>query len=267
MFSMVATSSWRFGIAQRLAGLFSRIPAPVSGWLHLPAFTGWGYSRDFPKPAMRPFRDRFHELDTIERIEEAEDISIKVEEDEELEDESSSASQVNALSRFEQELSELGGTVSCCQEADLTQEILNYLNEAGIDRIQAWKDSNFPTDILASLKEGGIQVQEQPDDSIRAGLTGAMAGIAETGTILIPGGIGKPLTASLLPEIHMAILHSEDIYNFLPDTLQIPQVKAASSVTLVSGPSRTADIEMTLSIGVHGPGKLHVFCILPPEIE
>ena len=53
LFTAAATSPWRFGTAQHLAGLFSRILAPVSDWLRLPAITGWGYSRDFPKPATK----------------------------------------------------------------------------------------------------------------------------------------------------------------------------------------------------------------------
>ena len=69
------------------------------------------------------------------------------------------------------------------------------------------------------------------------------------------------MTASLLPEIHIAVLRASDIQENLADVFSTRQVESYASVVLVSGPSRTADIEMTLTIGVHGPGEIHVFVI------
>jgi L-lactate dehydrogenase complex protein LldG len=66
--------------------------------------------------------------------------------------------------------------------------------------------------------------------------------------------------------LHIALLRTADLYADLPAFFTalgsgaFEQVKDASMLTLVSGPSRTADIEMTLTIGVHGPGEVHVFC-------
>jgi L-lactate dehydrogenase complex protein LldG len=65
----------------------------------------------------------------------------------------------------------------------------------------------------------------------------------------------------LLPEIHIALLREQEIYENLAQVLNLEEVKASSVAVLISGPSRTADIEMTLTIGVHGPGELHVICI------
>jgi L-lactate dehydrogenase complex protein LldG len=74
-------------------------------------------------------------------------------------------------------------------------------------------------------------------------------------------GPGRPLTASLLPEVHIAILWEQDVCENLSQVLQREDVRQAPAAVLVTGPSRTADIEMTLTIGVHGPGELHVLCI------
>jgi L-lactate dehydrogenase complex protein LldG len=109
----------------------------------------------------------------------------------------------------------------------------------------------------------GMQVVHQPDPAVQAGLTGALAGIAETGSLVIPGGPGKPLTASLLPETHLAILQARDILDYTAQALALPQVHQASAAVLITGPSRTADIEMTLTIGVHGPKILVVFILEP----
>ena len=87
------------------------------------------------------------------------------------------------------------------------------------------------------------------------------AAIAETGSILVTSGAGQPLTASLLPEIHIALLREKDVFSRLDQALQMSDVKQASAAVFISGPSRTADIEMTLTIGVHGPGELHVICL------
>jgi L-lactate dehydrogenase complex protein LldG len=69
------------------------------------------------------------------------------------------------------------------------------------------------------------------------------------------------LTASLLPEIHIVLLREEDIYQDLNAVFVQEQVRKAPAGVVITGPSRTADIEMTLTIGVHGPGELHVLCI------
>ena len=93
------------------------------------------------------------------------------------------------------------------------------------------------------------------------GLTGCTCAIAETGTIVLTSGKGRPATASLLPEMHVAIIRPSQIVWSLEEALQMEEVRHASSTVLVTGPSRTADIEMTLTIGVHGPGQL-IACIV-----
>ena len=100
-----------------------------------------------------------------------------------------------------------------------------------------------------------------PDPTIWAGVTGALLGIAESGSLVLVGGEGRPLTASLLPDIHIAILRESDLVPTLPEALARPEIRAASAAVIITGPSRTGDIEMTLSIGVHGPKELHVFLI------
>jgi len=85
--------------------------------------------------------------------------------------------------------------------------------------------------------------------------------VADTGTIVLTGGPGRSLISSLLPEVHIAILRTSDIRESLPQVLRLIEVQSAACVVLISGPSRTADIEMTLTIGVHGPKELYVLCL------
>jgi L-lactate dehydrogenase complex protein LldG len=90
-------------------------------------------------------------------------------------------------------------------------------------------------------------------------VTKAICGLADTGSILITDGEGSPLHVSLLPEIHLAVLKKSDILPSLPDAMDM--VRDKSAAVFITGASRTADIEMTLTIGVHGPGEVHVFLV------
>ncbi len=113
----------------------------------------------------------------------------------------------------------------------------------------------------SDLTEAGIRVERGADPNVRVGITGALSAIAETGTLAIPSRKSQPLSTSLLAEIHVAIISSSQIVWSLDEALKNNQVRNASATALVTGPSRTADIEMTLTIGVHGPKELHVFIL------
>jgi L-lactate dehydrogenase complex protein LldF len=261
-FNWAARKPWRYRAAQRLLGWFSRIPAPFSPWLRLPGFTGWGISRDLARPAMRPFHTRWKELkreiEGISPFNTDRQISGEVD-DGELES-SDSKNDQKPVERFITELSALGGEVHLCKLIELPEKLLHFLQSRGLDKIQAWEPAYLPDGIAEALRAAGIQVQFAPDPSIPAGLTGALAAAAETGTLVLPGGAGRSPQASLLPEIHLALLPSASIHASLVDVLKLDEIKTASSIALISGPSRTADIEMTLTIGVHGPKEVHVFC-------
>ena len=72
------------------------------------------------------------------------------------------------------------------------------------------------------------------------------------------------MSASLLPPMHLAILDERNLYDSLEAWLAADEgrwLSQESAVVLITGPSRTADIEMTLTIGVHGPGKFVVFLV------
>ena len=107
----------------------------------------------------------------------------------------------------------------------------------------------------------GIPFVRAPDPTIQAGVTGALMGIAESGSLVLVGGEGRPLTASLLPDIHVAILRESDLVPTLHDALTRPEICTVPAAVIITGPSRTGDIEMALTIGVHGPKEVHVFLI------
>src|SRR5207237_7271276 len=101
-------------------------------------------------------------------------------------------------------------------------------------------------------------------EQVTFGLTGADAAFADTGTLALLAGRGRPRLASLSVRTHVALLDPRRLYAswaawLAADGQAAPQrLTGNSNLTLVTGPSRTGDIEMTLTVGVHGPGEMIV---------
>jgi L-lactate dehydrogenase complex protein LldG len=267
LFSWFASGPRRFVFAQKLAAAFSRIWSPRAEWMALPAFTGWGYSKEFPRPVGKTFRDRWvksrrETRSDITSDQGSENGDQKAESPDHPITQSPSHPNLDQLiDNFQTELETLGGVFIRCDESELAARILAILNEKNIDTVMAWEDDHLPAGLVESLFRQGIRVLYEPDPEIRVGITGATAGIAETGTLVVTSGNGKPQSTSLLPELHIAILRETDLQINLARVLNLHKVRKASVISLISGPSKTADIEMTLTIGVHGPGEVIVFCV------
>jgi L-lactate dehydrogenase complex protein LldG len=155
--------------------------------------------------------------------------------------------------RFADEMAAIGGTVYRLPEKDVKLKLAKLLRERGIKRVAV--------DDVGEKYISEVESVRVPEPTVWAGVTGALLGIAESGSLVLVGGEGRPLTASLLPEIHIAILRESEIVPTLLEALRRPEIRSASAGVIITGPSRTGDIEMTLSIGVHGPKELHVFLI------
>jgi L-lactate utilization protein LutC len=97
------------------------------------------------------------------------------------------------------------------------------------------------------------------------GITSADYAIAETGTLVMQSGPGRERLASLLPPVHIAIVDSSQILPDLFDLFARIDASGAASLptnlVLITGPSKTGDIELKLTTGVHGPGQWHVIII------
>lgn len=264
LYTWAARSPQRFAFIQRFGAALGRLAPWLHGWLRLPAMTGWGVSRDFPLP-QRPFRDRFAAMAPARPRPAAGTAAGSTPGDNgrpvDLRSLPVDRPKQDLAEQFCAELHALGGQARRCSAADLPGAILQALRSRDIDAIQAWDEACFPAGLFPALHAGGVRIQREPDAALRAGLTGAEAAIAETGSLALTGAPGRPLTASLLPEVHLAVLRAADIMPALPEALRMLGMRSSSASVLISGPSRTADIEMTLSIGVHGPREVLVFVI------
>jgi L-lactate dehydrogenase complex protein LldG len=181
---------------------------------------------------------------------------------------------------FERELTALFGNVHVCDsvEAALAQ-VIAILRDADARRILTWADSELPVPGVREMLhahamttvEARVHTTTDRKD-ILAGLenvpvciTGADAAVAESGSIALVSGPGRGRLASLLPPLHIALLPASRIVRSLPEALDLlartfgPTLfRDRSNVVFVSGPSRTADIELSLTLGVHGPRAVHV---------
>jgi L-lactate dehydrogenase complex protein LldG len=104
------------------------------------------------------------------------------------------------------------------------------------------------------------------DGTDEVSLTGAFAGVAETGTLMLHSGATHPTTLNFLPDTHIVVLKASDIVGPYEDAWD--RVRAARqgadlprTVNFVTGPSRTADIEQTIQLGAHGPRRLHIVIV------
>ena len=96
------------------------------------------------------------------------------------------------------------------------------------------------------------------------GVTGAFAGIAETGTLMVVSGPDTPASASLLPETHIAIIPTDRIVTHMEDAWDLARAELGElprAVNFISGPSRTGDIEQVIILGAHGPYRVHLILV------
>lgn len=134
--------------------------------------------------------------------------------------------------------------------------------------------------VAATVAEAaGIEVKafEQPIENwkdeffadIDAGFTDVRCGIAHTGTLVLWPSESQPRSQSLVPPVHICLFDAAKMYNDFYSAMQGENMAAGmpTNVVLVSGPSKTADIQLTLAYGAHGPRDMVVLAVLPDHID
>lgn len=115
--------------------------------------------------------------------------------------------------------------------------------------IESWKDEFFA--------------------DVDAGFTDCRCGIAHTGTLMLWPSENQPRSLSLVPPVHICLFDASKMYNDFYSAMQGENMAQGmpTNVVLVSGPSKTADIQLTLAYGAHGPRDMVVLAVLPPHIN
>lgn len=160
------------------------------------------------------------------------------------------------LDRFIDRAGAVGVEVIRAEPATLAGLIAHYASSVGVRSAVIWEDELLEP-VPAALQAAGISVTDRPEQA-EAGITTADFAIAETGTLVLAASEGRPRATSLVPPRHIAVLPAQRITDTLFDL--IPHLGVLpSALTFITGPSRTADIELTPVRGVHGPVAVTVF--------
>jgi L-lactate dehydrogenase complex protein LldG len=158
--------------------------------------------------------------------------------------------------RLQQELELLGVQVF---SEDSAEEVRVRVKDLITGKsLLSWNADQLPYELGVCLQGEKVYYgRDSKEDQGQAeiGLTGCEAALAETGTLALISAPGKPRTASLLPYIHVVVIRSADILLGMGQFLEKFKHPMPYMV-FITGPSRTADIELSLTLGVHGPGKV-----------
>jgi L-lactate dehydrogenase complex protein LldG len=112
-----------------------------------------------------------------------------------------------------------------------------------------------------------VTIKHGPSDGHdRVAVSHALAGVAESGTLVLASGADNPTTLNFLPEVHIVVVRGDDIvgdYETVWDTIRVYYGRGVMprTINFITGPSRSADIEQTLLLGAHGPRRLHVVVV------
>ncbi|MBK8742610.1 MAG: lactate utilization protein C, partial [Betaproteobacteria bacterium] len=96
------------------------------------------------------------------------------------------------------------------------------------------------------------------------GITGAWCAIAETGTVVVLSGADTPTGTTLLPDTHIAVVPATRLVSGMEEMfalLRAERGRLPRAINMISGPSRTGDIEQTIVLGAHGPFRVHILLL------
>lgn len=175
------------------------------------------------------------------------------------------------LRRFEVELVAVGGRFHLAREAEVGDVLAEILEPFESPRVVITREPGVPESVSSSVQGAGGEVLWWPEagrDGAAAadvGITEALWGAAETGTILLSSAPPSGRAPSLLPRVHVAFLAHDRIVPTVADLLaRVAAMETRpSNVVLATGPSKTADIENILVRGVHAPAEVHVVVTQP----
>lgn len=185
-------------------------------------------------------------------------------------------STVDLLGRFVERATDVNADVRLVPADGALEQVVAIMERYKADEYLGWPDSQMPIPgIGAGLIARGYSPRpsEVPSKNrlqhqlayydLLVGITGADGGLAESGSIVLTHGADRSRMASLIPDAHIALLPASAIVESLSHWAALKPESVTRSVNLVviTGPSRTGDIEMHLTQGVHGPRHVHILVL------
>jgi L-lactate dehydrogenase complex protein LldG len=193
------------------------------------------------------------------------------------------------LVAFSREFEGVGGVFHTVASIAMVPAVVAAIaREHGTRDLVSWHSSALGADLAPGLAAGGLDVHEMPAieptgdaerERLRSlaaraglGLTGVDLAVAETGTMILVSGAGRPRSTSLLPACHVALFDRTALVESLRQVGVFLEAwhgdgrppAAGAAINFITGPSRTADIELTLTRGVHGPKEVHAIFVEQP---
>jgi len=190
------------------------------------------------------------------------------------------------LERFRVEFERVGGVFYRVASLDEVPAVFGRLaREREARGLVTWHAAALGADLTSALEARGLDVHEMPAgetagaaerERLRAitagadvGLTGVDLAVAETGTLILVSGAGRPRSTSLLPPCHIAVFDRTALVESLRQVGVVLESwhrdgappATGAVINFITGPSRTADIELTLTRGVHGPKEVHAIFV------
>jgi L-lactate dehydrogenase complex protein LldG len=164
---------------------------------------------------------------------------------------------------FLEEVRKLSGVAQTISPPQMESALKNLVTEQNIRKATAWKTPRLVqlgvSETLSSLGVELISPNASKHEMALCdlGITEADYLLPETGTLILRSSSEKPRAVSLLPRIHLAIVRPDMLRADLHQVFA--EAKDSHYLVFVTGPSRTADIELTVTLGVHGPKNLYVW--------
>jgi L-lactate dehydrogenase complex protein LldG len=198
------------------------------------------------------------------------------------------------LERFQTEFEAVGGVLHRVATVQEVPGVVGRLaRERGAGSVVAWHPSALGFDPAPGLTAEKLTPHAMPDalpdaterralrETIATtpiGLTGVDIALGETGTMILRSGPGRPRSTSLLPATHVAVFDRTVLVESLAQVSVFleawhaagppcPDNASGAAINFITGPSRTADIELTLTRGVHGPKEVHAIFVERPIHE
>jgi L-lactate dehydrogenase complex protein LldG len=192
------------------------------------------------------------------------------------------------LDAFRREFEGVAGVFHRVASIDMVPDaVARIAREREARGLVTWHAAALGADLVPALGARGLDVHQMPaaeptNDAERQrlrsiaarvdlGLTGVDLAVAETGTLVLVSGAGRPRSTSLLPPCHIAVFDRialleslRQVGVFLEAWHADPGSARGGAINFITGPSRTADIELTLTRGVHGPKEVHAIFVEQP---
>ncbi|ULJ69974.1 lactate utilization protein C [Wielerella bovis] len=165
------------------------------------------------------------------------------------------------------------------RENNWEETLIQVAQQKNLKNMLVSKNTEHGKRATTALQAASLEVrnfEQKIDDwkdeffaEVDAGFTSSLCGIAHTGTIMLTSSVAEPRSQSLVPPVHFCLFDTRKMYDTFYAAMQGEKLAAdmPTNVILISGPSKTADIQLTLAFGAHGPRDLVVLAVLPEHIN